>query len=93
MVGSDASPRLVVAPGCEVAPFGDGIAVLDLNSNTYFSLNESGRIAFEALSAPLTGPEVAERVARHFGIAPEVCADDVAALLDALLAHGLVEMR
>jgi hypothetical protein len=87
----DDATRYSASPDCEVAPFGDGVAILDLRSNTYFSMNASGRIAFEALRQPLTRGEVVARVAAHYGIEPAACDADVARLLDDLAAHRLVE--
>ena len=83
--------RLRASDSCEVAPFDDGVALLDLRSNTYFSLNDTGRFVFEALQEPLTPDEVAARVADHYDVGVDECRRDVEALLTDLVRHRLVD--
>lgn len=75
-----------------MAPFGDGVAILDLRSNKYFSLNAAGRLVFDAISRPLTRDQIVGHVATHYAIDPAVCAADIDRLLRDLEARRLVEM-
>jgi hypothetical protein len=86
-----APARFRAAADCVCCPYGDGIAILDLRSNLYFSLNAVGAEVWRRLAAPQTEAELVAHVARHFGVAPGVCGPDLAALIEALAAHGLIE--
>lgn len=87
----DEPARFRASEDCEVAPFGDGVALLDLRSSSYFSLNDTGRFVFEALREARSADEVVALVAAHYDVEPEACRDDVAALLSNLSQHGLVD--
>ncbi|MCX7646474.1 MAG: PqqD family protein [Rhodobacteraceae bacterium] len=83
--------RFRTAPDCVACAFGDGIAILDLRSNLYFSLNAVGAEVWHRLAVPQTEGELVAHVAARFGVAPEVCGPDLARLIAQLAAHRLVE--
>lgn len=83
--------RFRTAADCVACAFGDGIAILDLRSNLYFSLNAVGAEVWHRLAAPQTEEELVAHVAARFAVAPEVCRPDLARLIEALAAHRLVE--
>ena len=69
----------------------DELVLLDARSDTYFALNPTGTVVWTVL-ADGRAPEAAttELVAR-FAVTPEAARDDVAALIDQLVARGLLE--
>ena len=73
---------------CEVE---QGIAILDLQSNTYFSLDPVGASVWQAMGTPISLDELAEGIAAEYAVAPETCRGDIADLLDDMMKHGLVQ--
>ena len=91
---SDA-PLYRAAPHVMSCAFGEGTALLDGRTNTYSSLDPVGATVWAALAE--AGPAgvrldtLCAAVADEFDVSAPDCRDDVAALLDALVAHGLCE--
>ena len=85
--------------------FGEGTALLDGRTNTYFSLDPVGATVWEALqrdaappgaaepsrAAGCSLPELCEAVAGEFDVTARDCRDDVASLVADLVANGLCE--
>lgn len=80
------------APGCIPCPFGDGIAIFDTNSNSYFSMNAVGEFVWSMLDQPVTLPDIITRVAERYRIEPAQCEGDIRRLVDDLAAHRLVTL-
>jgi hypothetical protein len=72
---------------------GDGIALLDLRANEYFTLNGVGALLWRQLQAPQSKFDLIEVVQAHYEIDAERCAGDVDVMLDDLIAAGLVHVR
>ena len=70
-------------------PGGD-TAVLDLGSQNYFTLNETGAWLWERLEAPASAEALAEALAEVYDVGPEMARASVEALLDELVREGLV---
>ena len=87
----DSPIRFQSAPDCVSCPYGDGVAILDLRSNVYFSLNAVGAEVWSRLDRPAAPSDLVAHVADRFAVPPEVCAPDIEGLLDALAGHGLIE--
>ena len=81
------------SPNCVVCPFGDGVAVLDLRSNTYFTLNAVAAVVWSGLEVGGTIEDLASRVVEEFDVTRDVCLPDVQALLTDMARAGLVEKR
>lgn len=81
------------APECVVCPFGDGVAVLDMRSNTYFTLNQVASVVWTALESGGTVDTLVACVTEEFDVAPDVCAPDVRALLTDMRRAGLVQVQ
>lgn len=87
----DTPIRFRSAPDCVSCPYGEGVAILDLRSNVYFSLNAVGAAIWSRLDRPAARDDLVAHVAAQFAVAPEACAADIAGLLDTLAGHGLIE--
>jgi Coenzyme PQQ synthesis protein D (PqqD) len=70
----------------------DGTGVLlHLDTKFYFTLNATGVVVWKALAEPVGNVEaIAERLAAQFCVTPDVARQDVAAILESLLADRLV---
>ena len=82
--------RLQAAADVMASPLGDGVALLDLRSNQYFSLNAVGAALWQALARPRSINDLCDAVADDFEVASDACRADVRALLGDLQRHGLV---
>lgn len=80
-----ASPRAVA---CELAT---GLAILDMRTNHYFSLNGVGGFAWELLRTGASAQLIAQRISESYDVAVERCLPDVLSLLADLAKEGLIE--
>ena len=80
-----------VSPECVSCAVEDGIAILDLRSNTYFSLDPVGAAIWDRMAAPASLDELASAISTEYQVAPEECRRDIADLLDVMLKHGLIQ--
>lgn len=67
--------------------------VLDIPSSVYLSANASGSVLWAELARGATEAELAARLVADFGIDAGRAAEDAAAFLAALDAHGLLEQE
>lgn len=81
----------LVSPECVSCAVEDGIAILDLRSNTYFSLDPVGAAVWDRMIAPATLDDLTRAIAADYAVAPEECRRDIAGLLDDMLTHGLIQ--
>ena len=89
------APRYRANPDIVACSLGEaGSALLDLRSNTYFSLDPVGEAVWAALSSPTDAPAsshaLCEVVAREFETTPNGCRDDIDRLLTELRLHDLI---
>lgn len=70
---------------------GDGLALLDLRSNVYFSLDEVGAVIWKALQEPHSKAELIDHVLAIYEVDRQQCANDVEVLLDELQSANLIE--
>lgn len=69
---------------------GEGIA-LQLGTRTYYTVNETGLVILEALTAPRTVGELVDALRAQYDVTPEQAAASVRAFLDRGLAARLLE--
>lgn len=81
----------LVSPECVSCAVENGIAILDLRSNTYFSLDPVGAAIWDRMAAPASLDDLAAAVSAEYEVAPEVCRGDIADLLEDMLTHGLIQ--
>ena len=80
----------LASPECVSCAVEDGSAILDLKSNTYFSLDPVGARIWDRMAAPASLEDLTTAIAAEYGIAPGECRRDIADLLDDMLKHGLI---
>ncbi len=81
----------IVSPDCVACDVDAGLAILDLRSNTYFSLDQVGADVWRHLSKPATVDDLAAAIAAEYAITPDQCRDDISRLIEDLSRHGLVQ--
>lgn len=78
------------AVACE---FGNGLALLDMRSNIYYSLNSVGAYIWELIQEPKPIAEIRSAVLERYNVAPERCRADVDGLLKGLADAGLARLH
>lgn len=66
--------------------------VLQLDSGTYFSLNEVGAVVWGALDEPRTLSELSACVTAEYEVDEARCAADIRSLLERLLDEKMIEV-
>jgi hypothetical protein len=70
---------------------GNETVLLQIGNATYYGLDEVGTAVWEALQGGATCAAICDAIAMKFSVGPEVDLQaDVSALLQDLLAHGLI---
>ena len=82
----------VVSPDCVSCPVEDGVAILDLKSNTYFSLDAVGTSIWDQMSNPASLDDLTQAVSAEYEVAPEECRGDIQDLLKDMLQHGMIQV-
>ncbi|MER8650881.1 PqqD family protein [Mesorhizobium sp. M0586] len=78
------------AVACE---FGNGLALLDMRSNIYYSLNSVGAYIWELIQEPRPISEIRSAVLDRYNVDPERCRADVDGLLKGLADAGLARLH
>ena len=77
------------SPDVTCCPLGDGLALFDLRSNSYFSLNRSGALLWQQTASDVSLADLKAALAQAYAKPEHVIAGDVertvAALIDAQL--------
>ena len=81
----------LVSPECVSCEVEDGIAILDLRSNTYFSLDSVGAAIWDRMAAPASLDDLTTAIAAEYDVPPQECRGDIADLLEDMLTHGLIQ--
>ena len=69
----------------------DELVLLDARGDAYFGLNPTGAVVWAALAEGGSPEAAAAALVERFAVTPEAARTDVAALVDQLLARGLLE--
>ena len=84
----------VVATGDAVAcEFGNGLALLNLKSNIYYSLNSVGAYIWELIQEPRPILDIRSAVLARYSVDAERCRADVDGLLKGLTEAGLARLH
>ena len=78
------------AVACE---FGNGLALLDMRSNIYYSLNSVGAYIWELIQEPKPIAEIRSAVLERYNVEPERCKADVDGLFKGLADAGLARLH
>ncbi len=82
----------LVSPECVSCTVEDGIAILDLRSNTYFSLDPVGTAIWGRMATPASLSDLAAAISAEYDVSPEDCRDDIADLLADMQTHDLIQI-
>src|SRR6476660_7988360 len=92
--GRELTAKFVVAAkdqmSCELA--GEAV-ILDMESGTYFGLNEVGARVWSLIQEPRVVRDSQEGILREYEVDPERCEEDLATLLRDLSTAGLIEVQ
>ncbi len=80
-----------VPPYVHVRLVHDEAVLLDTRSDAYFALNPSGAVVWSVLAEGRSEESAAEDLVAQFAVTPETARVDVAAVIDELVARGLLE--
>lgn len=78
------------AVACE---FGNGLALLNVKSNIYYSLNSVGAFIWDLIQDPKPILEIHQAVLARYNVDPERCKADVDGLLKGLADNGLARLH
>lgn len=84
-------PRFKTAPNVVACDVETGLALLDVETATYFALNKVGAAVWALLSEPRTLDQLVAGVTEAYDVEPERCRADVAALLHMLENAKLIQ--
>jgi hypothetical protein len=76
-----------------VCEFGNGLALLNLQSNVYYSLNGVGAFIWNLIQRPTPIADIRSAVLARYNVDPERCKADVDALLKGLADNGLARLH
>jgi len=68
-------------------------AILNIKNGVYYGLDPVGARIWQLIQQPRSVDEVHETLVGEYEVEPERCAQDLVALLEQLLAEGLIEVR
>lgn len=68
-------------------------AILNIRNGVYYGLDPVGARIWQLIQQPRSVDEVRETLVGEYEVEPERCAQDLVALLEQLLAEGLIEVR
>ena len=71
---------------------GDEVVVLDLNSGTYYGLDELGTKIWTLIEQPTSLHTIRETIVSEYEVDVETCNRDILAFLNKMRAAGLVEV-
>jgi predicted phage gp36 major capsid-like protein len=74
------------------APLGREIAMLDIESGSYYILDDVAAFVWERLAAPATLAELCGALQTRFDVTPAQCEADLRPFLQALHEKGLVRI-
>lgn len=78
------------SPTVRASITGDGLVLLDVRTGQLLTANTVGAEIWRLAQAHRSSQEIADGLARHYGIALDTAHRDVAAFLGALLSRGLL---
>ena len=84
---------VVAAPEQVSSDLGGEAVILNMATGVYHGLNEVGAKVWDLIEQPKTVKEIKELLVEQYEVEPEVCKNDLLALLKDLQAAGLVEVK
>jgi hypothetical protein len=68
-------------------------AILNIKSGVYYGLDPIGAQIWKLMQEPCVVGEIQHAITSEYEVEPNRCAQDVVALLEKLLAEGLIELK
>ena len=68
-------------------------AILNIKSGVYYGLDPVGARIWNLMQEPRKVLEIQDAITSEYDVEPERCAEDLMALLERLLAEGLIEIK
>jgi hypothetical protein len=68
-------------------------AILNIKSGVYYGLDPVGARIWSLVQEPRNVAEIQSAITNEYDVEPERCAQDLAGLLEKLLAEGLIEVK
>jgi hypothetical protein len=84
--------KMVVPEGVLVRELGGESVILNLNSESYFGLDDVGTRMWAALTAAESIEAAYQSLLEEYDVNPEKLTEDLDALIDKLVAQGLLEV-
>ncbi len=72
------------------APLGDETAMMDVDTGTYFVLDDVASVVWGELATPVAVEALLARLQEHYSVSAGACAEDVLPFLATLVDKGLV---
>lgn len=92
-VASSEDAAWVASDKVVAADLGEGLALLNLSTNEYFSLNEVGAFVWSVLQTPKPRGDIVRAVMEAYEVAESACATDIDLLLEELKNAALAEQN
>lgn len=80
----------IVSDQCVSCDVNGGTAILDLRTNTYFSLDPVGASIWLRLANSATEQDLVAMVVEEYDTEASICGPDISALLSNMLQHNLI---
>ena len=78
------------SPSVYARPFGEELVLLDFDRGKYFGLNAVGALIWTEMGRGAAIADIVVKVATDYDVEADVAARDAAALVEILLAEGLI---
>jgi hypothetical protein len=84
---------ILVATGSQVsADLAGETAILSLSDGVYYGLDAVGSRIWQLLQQPVSIAAIRDTLLGEYDVTPERCTEDIHALVQQLLKHGLIEV-
>lgn len=84
------SQRLKASPEVVTCEFGEGVALLNLKKNVYYSLNSVGADIWELIQDSSSREDIHKYISERFQVEEDVCGPDIERLLSDLQKNNLL---
>lgn len=95
MTPRDIPDSAIISPATDVlvSEFGDELVILNLRDGVYYGLEDVGARIWKLVQEPVSVLAIRETLVSEYDVEPTRGERDIRALLEQLVAHGLVEIR
>jgi hypothetical protein len=87
-----ASTTVEADPDIVSCAFGEGLALLDLRTGSYFTINRAGAFVWDLISAPIAVKDITRTLLDRYDADEARCAADVEALLREMDGAKLIRL-